>query len=106
MAAGGYGRYRAVIFTAMFVGYTLYYFNRKTFSFVMPAVMAEVPLGKDELGECPLRTPSAGANGRAGARPPRLRCPSGSAPQQVSSPAASLRPTPSASSSAASSPTR
>ncbi|NXT70729.1 G6PT1 protein, partial [Chaetops frenatus] len=50
MAAGGYGRYRAVIFTAMFVGYTLYYFNRKTFSFVMPAVMAEVPLGKDDLG--------------------------------------------------------
>ncbi|NWW09812.1 G6PT1 protein, partial [Oreocharis arfaki] len=32
MAAGGYGRYRAVIFAAMFVGYTLYYFNRKTFS--------------------------------------------------------------------------
>ncbi|NXT74397.1 G6PT1 protein, partial [Zapornia atra] len=50
MAGGGYGRYRAVIFAAMFVGYTLYYFNRKTFSFVMPAVMAEVPLGKDELG--------------------------------------------------------
>ncbi|NXO89980.1 G6PT1 protein, partial [Certhia brachydactyla] len=39
-----------VIFAAMFVGYTLYYFNRKTFSFVMPAVMAEVPLGKDDLG--------------------------------------------------------
>ncbi|NXC02648.1 G6PT1 protein, partial [Orthonyx spaldingii] len=50
MAAGGYGRYRAVIFAAMFVGYTLYYFNRKTFSFVMPAVMADVPLGKDDLG--------------------------------------------------------
>ncbi|NXP20062.1 G6PT1 protein, partial [Scytalopus superciliaris] len=50
MAAGGYGRYRAVIFTAMFVGYTLYYFNRKTFSFVMPSLMAEVPLGKDDLG--------------------------------------------------------
>ncbi|NXJ03481.1 G6PT1 protein, partial [Odontophorus gujanensis] len=50
MAVGGYGRYRAVIFTAMFVGYTLYYFNRKTFSFVMPAVMAEVPLDKDDLG--------------------------------------------------------
>ncbi|NXN49143.1 G6PT1 protein, partial [Rynchops niger] len=50
MAAGGYGRYRAVIFGAMFAGYTLYYFNRKTFSFVMPAVMAEVPLGKDDLG--------------------------------------------------------
>lgn len=52
MAVGGYGWYRAVIFTAMFVGYTLYYFNRKTFSFVMPAVMAEVPLDKDDLGEC------------------------------------------------------
>ncbi|NXK88766.1 G6PT1 protein, partial [Formicarius rufipectus] len=50
MAVGGYGRYRTVIFAAMFVGYTLYYFNRKTFSFVMPAVMAEVPLGKDDLG--------------------------------------------------------
>ncbi|NWS48440.1 G6PT1 protein, partial [Probosciger aterrimus] len=50
MAAGGYGRYRAVIFAAMFAGYTLYYFNRKTFSFVMPALMTEVPLGKDELG--------------------------------------------------------
>ncbi|NWQ79583.1 G6PT1 protein, partial [Columbina picui] len=50
MAGGGYGRYRAVIFGAMFAGYTLYYFNRKTFSFVMPAVMAEVPLGKDDLG--------------------------------------------------------
>ncbi|NXI34919.1 G6PT1 protein, partial [Galbula dea] len=50
MAASRYGRYRAVIFAAMFVGYTLYYFNRKTFSFVMPAVMAEVPLGKDDLG--------------------------------------------------------
>ncbi|NXR97461.1 G6PT1 protein, partial [Oxylabes madagascariensis] len=50
MAAGGYGRYRTLIFAAMFVGYTLYYFNRKTFSFVMPAVMAEVPLGKDDLG--------------------------------------------------------
>lgn len=58
MAAGGYGRYRALIFAAMFVGYTLYYFNRKTFSFVMPAVMAEVPLGKDELGECRSRAPS------------------------------------------------
>ncbi|KAM6295695.1 glucose-6-phosphate exchanger SLC37A4 [Aegotheles albertisi] len=50
MATGGYGRHRAAIFAAMFAGYTLYYFNRKTFSFVMPAVMAEVPLGKDELG--------------------------------------------------------
>lgn len=76
MAAGGYGRYRAVIFAAMFAGYTLYYFNRKTFSFVMPAVMAEVPLGKDELGECrsprprrPPRPVPALAGGRAVAPP-------------------------------------
>ncbi|RLV93756.1 hypothetical protein DV515_00013396 [Chloebia gouldiae] len=76
MAAGGYGRYRAVIFAAMFVGYTLYYFNRKTFSFVMPAVMAEVPLGKDELGECRCRR-----LGPAGAEPavPRAEAPLGSA---------------------------
>uniref|UniRef100_A0A3Q2YE15 Major facilitator superfamily (MFS) profile domain-containing protein n=1 Tax=Hippocampus comes TaxID=109280 RepID=A0A3Q2YE15_HIPCM len=30
-----YSYYRGTIFLAMFVGYTLYYFNRKTFSFVM-----------------------------------------------------------------------
>ncbi|XP_078388661.1 glucose-6-phosphate exchanger SLC37A4a [Cetorhinus maximus] len=45
-----YGYYRISIFTAMFVGYTLYYFNRKTFSFVMPSVMKEVTLEKDDLG--------------------------------------------------------
>uniref|UniRef100_A0A8C5PYZ3 Solute carrier family 37 member 4 n=1 Tax=Leptobrachium leishanense TaxID=445787 RepID=A0A8C5PYZ3_9ANUR len=46
----GYGYYRTVIFTAMFVGYSLYYFNRKTFSFVMPSVMEEIKLDKDDLG--------------------------------------------------------
>ncbi|KAG9461827.1 hypothetical protein GDO78_015639 [Eleutherodactylus coqui] len=46
----GYGYYRTVIFGAMFVGYTLYYFNRKTFSFVMPSVMQEITLDKDDLG--------------------------------------------------------
>lgn len=46
----GYGYYRTTIFTAMFVGYTLYYFNRKTFSFVMPSIMEEVTLEKDDLG--------------------------------------------------------
>ncbi|XP_069802560.1 glucose-6-phosphate exchanger SLC37A4 isoform X2 [Dendropsophus ebraccatus] len=46
----GYGYYRTVIFGAMFVGYTLYYFNRKTFSFVMPSVMEEIKLDKDDLG--------------------------------------------------------
>ncbi|XP_073458554.1 glucose-6-phosphate exchanger SLC37A4 isoform X1 [Aquarana catesbeiana] len=46
----GYGYYRTVIFSAMFMGYTLYYFNRKTFSFVMPSVMQEIKLDKDDLG--------------------------------------------------------
>lgn len=50
MASAGYGYYRGTIFMAMFVGYTLYYFNRKTFSFVMPSVMQEIKLDKDDLG--------------------------------------------------------
>ncbi|KAM6946352.1 glucose-6-phosphate exchanger SLC37A4a [Aplochiton taeniatus] len=50
MSTTGYGYYRTTIFLAMFVGYTLYYFNRKTFSFVMPSVMQEIELDKDDLG--------------------------------------------------------
>ncbi|XP_045580608.1 glucose-6-phosphate exchanger SLC37A4a isoform X2 [Salmo salar] len=50
MATAGYGYYRTTIFLAMFVGYTLYYFNRKTFSFVMPSLMQEIKLDKDDLG--------------------------------------------------------
>ncbi|XP_029965009.1 glucose-6-phosphate exchanger SLC37A4a [Salarias fasciatus] len=50
MATASYGYYRGTIFLAMFVGYTLYYFNRKTFSFVMPSVMQEITLDKDDLG--------------------------------------------------------
>ncbi|XP_045870569.1 glucose-6-phosphate exchanger SLC37A4 isoform X2 [Meles meles] len=50
MAAQGYGYYRTVIFSAMFGGYSLYYFNRKTFSFVMPSLVEEIPLDKDDLG--------------------------------------------------------
>lgn len=51
MAARGYGYYRTVIFSAMFGGYSLYYFNRKAFSFVMPSLVEEIPLDKDDLGE-------------------------------------------------------
>ncbi|XP_059873808.1 glucose-6-phosphate exchanger SLC37A4 isoform X2 [Delphinus delphis] len=50
MVARGYSYYRTVIFSAMFGGYSLYYFNRKTFSFVMPSLVEEVPLDKDDLG--------------------------------------------------------
>lgn len=51
MGATGYGYYRAVIFVCMFIGYSLYFFNRKTFSFVMPSVMEEIELDKDDLGK-------------------------------------------------------
>lgn len=50
MGATGYGYYRTVIFFSMFIGYSLYYLNRKTFSFVMPSVMGEIKLDKDDLG--------------------------------------------------------
>ncbi|KAF7665412.1 hypothetical protein LDENG_00144360 [Lucifuga dentata] len=50
MATASYGYYRNTIFVTMFVGYTLYYFNRKTFSFVMPSLMQEIKLDKDDLG--------------------------------------------------------
>ncbi|KAI5099615.1 glucose-6-phosphate exchanger SLC37A4, partial [Silurus meridionalis] len=45
-----YTYYRSVIFTSMFLGYFLYYFNRKTFSFLMPSVMEDIKLDKEELG--------------------------------------------------------
>lgn len=51
MATSSYGYYRGTVFLAMFVGYTLYYFNRKTFSFVMPSLMEEIELDKDDLGK-------------------------------------------------------
>lgn len=51
MTAQGYGYYRTVIFSAMFGGYSLYYFNRKTFSFVMTSLVEEISLDKDDLGE-------------------------------------------------------
>ncbi|XP_061606692.1 glucose-6-phosphate exchanger SLC37A4-like [Phyllopteryx taeniolatus] len=50
MGATGYGYYRVTIFFSMFIGYMLYFFNRKTFSFVMPSVMDEIKLDKDDLG--------------------------------------------------------
>ncbi|XP_049447516.1 glucose-6-phosphate exchanger SLC37A4-like isoform X1 [Epinephelus fuscoguttatus] len=50
MGASSYGYYRATIFLCMFIGYALYFFNRKTFSFVMPSVMDEIELDKDDLG--------------------------------------------------------
>uniref|UniRef100_UPI003AB0D91C glucose-6-phosphate exchanger SLC37A4b isoform X1 n=1 Tax=Centroberyx gerrardi TaxID=166262 RepID=UPI003AB0D91C len=50
MGATDYGYYRTVIFLCMFIGYSLYFLNRKTFSFVMPSVMEEIELDKEDLG--------------------------------------------------------
>uniref|UniRef100_A0A674E057 Solute carrier family 37 member 4a n=1 Tax=Salmo trutta TaxID=8032 RepID=A0A674E057_SALTR len=50
MATTGYGYYHTTIFLAMFVGYTPYYFNRKTFSFVMPSLMQDIKMEKDDMG--------------------------------------------------------
>ncbi|XP_061660280.1 glucose-6-phosphate exchanger SLC37A4b isoform X2 [Syngnathoides biaculeatus] len=50
MGGTSYGYYRVTIFFSMFTGYMLYVFNRKTFSFVMPSVMDEIKLDKDDLG--------------------------------------------------------
>uniref|UniRef100_A0A3Q3Q4N3 Major facilitator superfamily (MFS) profile domain-containing protein n=1 Tax=Monopterus albus TaxID=43700 RepID=A0A3Q3Q4N3_MONAL len=50
MAATGYSYYRVTIFFCLFIGYSLYFFNRKTFSFVMPSVMEEIELDKEDLG--------------------------------------------------------
>lgn len=51
MAAKSYEYYRVAIFLCMFMGYALYFFNRKTFSFVMPSMMKEIELDKEDLGE-------------------------------------------------------
>ena len=58
MGATGYGYYRTVIFFSMFIGYSLYYLNRKTFSFVMPSVMEEIELDKDDLGKSTVMLPN------------------------------------------------
>lgn len=61
MGTTGYGYYRGAIFFCMFIGYSLYFFNRKTFSFVMPSVMEEIELDKDDLGKA---TRSSGSHRR------------------------------------------
>jgi len=45
-----YNYWRIRIFYSMFVGYAFYYFTRKSFTFVMPALMADLGLTKSELG--------------------------------------------------------
>ena len=46
--------YKWLTFVSMYVGYTLVVFNRKSFTFAMPAIIASVGLDKDDAGEMPL----------------------------------------------------
>ena len=55
--AGGMGMtsslsvYKWLTFVSMYVGYTLIVFNRKSFTFALPAIIASVSLAKDDAGE-------------------------------------------------------
>jgi len=43
--------YKWLTFVSMYVGYTLVVFNRKSFTFALPAIMASISLGKDDAGK-------------------------------------------------------
>ena len=45
-----YRYWRIRIFYSMFVGYGFYYFTRKSFTFAMPALVAELGFDKGQLG--------------------------------------------------------
>lgn len=45
-----YNYWRIRIFYAMFTGYVFYYFTRKSFTFIMPSMIAELGFTKAELG--------------------------------------------------------
>lgn len=45
-----YGYWRLRTFFAMYVGYAFYYLTRKSFTFAMPGLQADLSLGKFELG--------------------------------------------------------
>jgi len=48
---GSLSVYKWLTFVSMYVGYTLVVFNRKSFTFALPAIMASVSLDKDDAGE-------------------------------------------------------
>jgi len=45
-----YSTFKWITFVSMYSGYTLAVFNRKSFSFAMPAIMTSLHLDKDQLG--------------------------------------------------------
>jgi MFS transporter, OPA family, solute carrier family 37 (glycerol-6-phosphate transporter), member 4 len=50
VSTGAYNICKWMTFWSMYVGYTLAVFNRKCFSFAMPAIMQSLHLDKDQLG--------------------------------------------------------
>jgi len=47
---GSLAVYKWLTFVSMYVGYTLIVFNRKSFTFALPAIIASVNLDKDDAG--------------------------------------------------------
>lgn len=47
---GNYTYWRIRIFYSMFMGYTFFYFTRKSFTFAMPLMLADLGLQKSDLG--------------------------------------------------------
>src|SRR5260370_37463893 len=45
-----YTYWRIRILYSMFIGYALYYFTRKSFTFAMPGIIAELGFDKSQLG--------------------------------------------------------
>ena len=43
--------YKWLTFVSMYIGYTLVVFNRKSFTFALPAIIASANLDKDDAGE-------------------------------------------------------
>jgi len=48
---GSLSVYKWLTFVSMYVGYTFIVFNRKSFTFAMPAIIASINLDKDDAGE-------------------------------------------------------
>jgi len=49
--AGSLSVYKWLTFVSMYVGYTLIVFNRKSFTFALPAIIASLSLDKDDAGK-------------------------------------------------------
>ena len=51
VTVGSLSVYKWLTFVSMYVGYTLIVFNRKSFTFALPAIIASINLDKDDAGK-------------------------------------------------------